>query len=107
MGTSITTTLWDDRATLHHAHLTEKLALGDTAMNEVMQLLTRAGLSVEQAALQVNRLIDQQAFTRAADDIFLGSVWMFLILIPVVWMSRPVMTTVGATDVGADAGGAH
>jgi DHA2 family multidrug resistance protein len=107
MGTSITTTMWDDRATLHHAHLTEKLALGDTAMNEVMQALSRAGLSIEQAALQINRLIDQQAFTRAADDIFLGSAWLFLILIPVVWMSRPVMTSAGATDVGADAGGAH
>jgi len=104
MGTSIATTLWDDRATLHHAHLTERLSQADPVMTEAMSSLTRVGMSVEQAAAQINRLIDQQAFTRAADDIFLGSVWLFLILIPLVWMARPAK----ADDSGpVDAGGAH
>ncbi|HEX5371135.1 MAG TPA: DHA2 family efflux MFS transporter permease subunit [Aquabacterium sp.] len=102
MGTSIATTLWDDRATMHHAHLTEKLTQGDAAFHEALGGLSRAGLSMEQAAAQINRLIDQQAFTRAADDIFLGSVWLFLLLIPLVWMARP------ARDAeSVDAGGAH
>jgi DHA2 family multidrug resistance protein len=104
MGTSIATTLWDDRATLHHAHLTERLSQADPVMTETMGSLTRLGMSVEQAAAQINRLIDQQAFTRAADDIFLGSVWLFLILIPLVWVARPAKTE-GAGP--ADAGGAH
>jgi len=104
MGTSIATTLWDDRATLHHAHLTERLSQADPVMTEAMSSLTRVGMSVEQAAAQINRLIDQQAFTRAADDIFLGSVWLFLILIPLVWVARPAK----ADDSGPmDAGGAH
>ena len=102
MGTSIATTLWDDRASLHHAHLAEKLAQGDTAMSETVQMLGRAGLSVEQAAAYINRLIDQQAFTRAADDVFMGSAWIFLLLIPVVWMARPVKD-----NAPVDAGGAH
>ena len=55
-----------------------------------MGALTRAGLSVEQALSQVTRLIDQQAFTRAADDVFLASAWLFLALIPLVWLARPV-----------------
>jgi DHA2 family multidrug resistance protein len=49
-------------------------------------------------------MMDQQAFTRAADDIFLGSALLFLALIPVVWLSRPVANPVGAP---VDAGGAH
>ena len=52
---------------------------------------------------QVNRLIDQQAFTRAADDIFLGSVFLFLLLIGVIWFARPVRANAAAPDTG----GAH
>jgi DHA2 family multidrug resistance protein len=37
---------------------------------------------------QVNRLIDQQAFTRAADDVFLVSGFIFLSLIVLVWFTR-------------------
>jgi MFS transporter, DHA2 family, multidrug resistance protein len=50
---------------------------------------------------QLNRLIDQQAFTRAADDIFLISAALFLTLIAVVWFTRP------ARGASAGAGGAH
>lgn len=103
-GTSIATTLWDDRATLHHAHLAERLgSAADPALADAMARLSAAGLSPEQAAAQINRLIDQQAFTRAADDIFLGSVFLFLLLIGVIWFARPERATAGA----ADAGGAH
>ena len=58
-----------------------------------------------QALTQINRLIDQQAFTRAVDDIFLGSATVFLLLIGTIWLTeRPARHAgVGA----ADAGGAH
>ena len=49
-----------------------------------------------------HRIIDQQAFTRAADDIFLGSAVLFLGLIAVVWLTRPSRAS-GAVDTG----GAH
>lgn len=102
-GTSISTTLWDDRATLHHAHLVERLASGDPAFTDAMSKLAAAGLSPEQAVAQINRLVDQQAFTRAADDIFLGSAVLFVTLIAMVWLTRRYKG--GAAP--ADAGGAH
>jgi DHA2 family multidrug resistance protein len=35
-------------------------------------------------------MIDQQAFTRAADDIFYASGWFFVILIAIIWIpDRP------------------
>ena len=104
MGVSISTTLWESRAALHHAHLTERLSLGDTVAGETLAGLRSAGLTAEQALTQINRLIDQQAFTRAADDIFLASGAMFLLLIAAIWFTRrpPKM---GSTSV--DAGGAH
>jgi DHA2 family multidrug resistance protein len=101
-GTSITTTLWDDRATLHHAHLTEAITLASSEAAQGFSALRSLGLDAQQAAAQLNRFIDQQAFTRAADDIFLGSAFMFLALIAVVWMTRPARTS-GPVDTG----GAH
>jgi DHA2 family multidrug resistance protein len=45
-------------------------------------------MSAEQAYAQINRLIDQQAFTRAADDIFLASSFLFLSLIVLIWFTK-------------------
>ncbi|WP_374673322.1 DHA2 family efflux MFS transporter permease subunit [Ideonella sp.] len=104
MGTSIATTLWDDRAAMHHAHLAEPLGTGHGALAQTLASLQAAGLSAEQALAQVNRLIDQQAYTRAADDIFLASSLLFLALIGLIWFTRRP-PRLGAAPV--DAGGAH
>ena len=106
MGTSIATTLWESRAALHHAHLVEGLQRGDQALTDAVATLGSAGLSESAALAQINRLIDQQAFTRAADDIFLISALLFLLLIGLVWMTRrPPRAVPGAAAV--DTGGAH
>ncbi len=102
MGTSTVTTLWEDRATLHHVHLAEKITPTDSAAADSFNVLTQLGMSLEQAAGYVNRLIDQQAFTRAADDVYLISSILFLCLIPLVWMTRPQRMA-----AAVDAGGAH
>ena len=104
MGTSVVTTIWDNRATLHHEHLAEKLSLGDTAMSQTMSALQQVGLSADQALAQLNRLVDQQTYTRGVDDVFLASAWLFLLMIPLVWLAKPVKAQGGAA---ADAGGAH
>lgn len=104
MGTSVVTTLWDDRATMHHAHLTEHITRTDPGAMSAFDTLMAQGLSFEQAAAQVTRLIDQQVFTRSANDVFLASAVLFVCLIPLVWMaSRPRPRMAGPSD----AGGAH
>ena len=105
MGTSIATTLWDDRAAMHHAHLTEPLVQGQGVFAQTLDNLKAAGLGTEQALAQVNRLIDQQAYTRAADDIFFASSLLFLTLIALVWFTRRPPRHGGAAP--ADAAGAH
>ncbi|HSI47968.1 MAG TPA: DHA2 family efflux MFS transporter permease subunit [Ideonella sp.] len=105
MGTSIATTLWESRAALHHAHLTEPMTGHGDALSGALTGLNQAGLSTEQALVQINRLIDVQAFTRAADDIFIGSALLFVLLIGLIWLTkRPAAHAGGAP---ADAGGAH
>ena len=102
IGTSMATTLWDNRATLHHAHLSEGLDLGAGEGGQLMQQLTNQGWSVDAIAQVVNRWIDQQAFTRAADDIFWVSAGIFLVLLVPLWLTRPKAGPGGAAvDAGA------
>ncbi|MBP6852277.1 MAG: DHA2 family efflux MFS transporter permease subunit [Rhodoferax sp.] len=106
MGTSIATTLWESRAAMHHAHLTEPLLEGQGAFARALEGLRASGLSEQQALAQINRLIDQQAYTRAADDIFLGSAFLFVLLIGLVWMThrpaRPAGVSPAAPAVPAE-----
>jgi DHA2 family multidrug resistance protein len=97
-GTSIFTTLWDSRASLHHAQLIESLHRGNEGAMQALSRLGASGLSPEQSQAVLNRLVDQQAYTMAATDLFYLSALLFLGLIGLVWRS-------GA--VAADAGGAH
>src|SRR5581483_9053956 len=69
-GTSITTTLWDRRATLHHAQLVEHLTTGNQAATQALSNLQSGGLGSQQSYDLLNRLVDQQAFMLSANDIF-------------------------------------
>ena len=103
MGTSIFTTAWDDRAAMHHAHLAESVNAGSPAAMQALGQLGAGGLSEQQALATVNRLADQQAFTMAATDLFRLSALLFLGLLVLVWLTRPVR----AQTAPVDAGGAH
>ena len=101
-ATSITTTLWWERATLHHAQLVERL----TANPQAAQFMTQvraAGLSRHQGGLLLNQLINQQAYMLSADDIFYASGYLFVAMVVLVWFARPAKTALSA-EVSA---GAH
>jgi MFS transporter, DHA2 family, multidrug resistance protein len=102
-GTSIATTLWEDRATLHHAQLAEAVNQGSPAAQAAFSNLGAAGMPHQQILALMNRMVDVQAFTMAADDIFWISAVVFLLLIPLVWLSHPLR---GAA-AGDAAAGAH
>ena len=101
-GTSIVTTWWDRRATLHHAQLVERITAYDPNSTQALATLQSGGLTPEQSYEAMNRLVDQQAFMLSANDIFYVSAWLFVLLIGVVWLARPVK---GQPAQGA--GGAH
>jgi DHA2 family multidrug resistance protein len=104
-GTSIATTVWQDRAALHHAQLAESINQGNFAATQLLARLNNVGLTADQALAQVNRLIDQQAYMLAVNDVFYASALIFMLLIPVVWLTRPKL---GYASGGADAAaGAH
>lgn len=103
VGTSVSTTLWEDRAALHHAELSELVYHGRQAVDSTLAQLIHAGLSPDQALLYVNRLVDQQAFMLAASDVFSISAWLFLAMIPLVWLTHPQRGANKSMDVASAA----
>lgn len=61
MGTLIATTLWQNRAALHHAPLAESVHAGNAATQSAIAGFASSGLSPTQGLAQINRLNDQQA----------------------------------------------
>jgi DHA2 family multidrug resistance protein len=104
MGTSIVTTVWDSRATVHHAQLSESITQGNAAATSAIAGLQGSGLGPDQVLSQINRLIDQQSFMLAANDVFYASSVLFIFLVPLIWLARPQKGGAGAGDAAA---GAH
>jgi MFS transporter, DHA2 family, multidrug resistance protein len=101
-GTSIATTFWDHRATLHHAQLAEQI--GGSPASQTLATMQANGLTPEQSYAALNRLVDQQAFMLSANDVFYVSALLFLALIGVVWLARPAKGGAGGSEAAA---GAH
>jgi DHA2 family multidrug resistance protein len=101
IGTSIFTTLWEDRAILHHAEIAETVNRGSIAATQTLNQLGAGGYDSAQALATVNRMVDQQAYTMAATDLFFVSALLFLLMLVFVWTTKP------AKNVAVDAAGAH
>ncbi|WP_374408428.1 DHA2 family efflux MFS transporter permease subunit [Hydrogenophaga sp.] len=101
VGTSLFTTLWENRAAMHHAQLVEAIHPGSPTATATIAQLMAGGLTREQALTSIDRLVNQQAFTLAVTDLFYLSSAMFFVLVLVIWTSKPVR------GAGGGGGGAH
>ncbi len=89
VGTSIFTTVWENRAALHHAQLAETINRGNESAQSALSQLGSGGFTHEQSLAVVNRMIDQQSFTMAATDLFYLSSALFVLMVALVWFARP------------------
>jgi MFS transporter, DHA2 family, multidrug resistance protein len=101
-ATSIATTLWESRAALHHARIVERLTPYDPAATGALQSLGALGMAPEQQYAFLNQMVNRQAFTLSALDLFYGSALLLVILIPLLWIARPPRQ-----QTGPDAAAAH
>ncbi len=100
-GTSISTTLWENRASMHHAHLAESVSAANPATAQALAGLQASGFDGTQSLAMLDRLVNVQSYVLAADDIFYGSAVVFLALLPFIWIARR------SKSAAVDAGGAH
>ncbi len=101
VGTSLFTTLWESRAALHHAQLSESVNRGNATAVQTLSQLAASGYTPEQALATVNRMLDQQAYTLAVTDVFYLSSMLFFALLVLLWAAKP------RPGAAAGGGGAH
>ncbi len=90
-GTSIASTAWDSRTQHHRVHLVEGASReGWSLEHPFFDPLRAVGLELEPIRARLERLIEDQALTLGANDIFLVSAGLYLTLILPVLLSRPV-----------------
>ncbi len=102
IGTSLSTTLWDNRSSLHHAQLAEHTGPDNPLFSQTVHALTAQGMSEPGAWAVLERTLGIQASTLAAADIFWLSALLFLGLIGLIWFTHPLRSS-----LPADAAGAH
>ncbi len=101
-GASIYTSNWENRSVVHHAVLTEHINFANQVSDAVLNMLTKMGMTQQQALSFVNNLINQQAATLAANDLTWLSALLFIALTGFIWLIHPPKTRSAATaDAGA------
>ncbi len=103
IGTSIATTVWTNRSIFHHARLTEQATPYTVSYVEFLgQIHNSLGVGPGTQRMIFNNMVDVQSHTLAIDDIFFVTAIIFILLIPLVWITKPA--AVDAKEVSA---GAH
>jgi DHA2 family multidrug resistance protein len=105
IGTSIFTTAWDHRTSFHHAQLTERASTFDPTFGQSMKQLGSMGLDTPQGYSLFDRLVNQQAAQLGVNDLFYISSIIFLVLIALIWITKPERS--GGGDSSAAASAAH
>lgn len=95
---SITTTIWDNRETLHQSRMAESAP--GAMIDGALQQMQHAGLSGLQAVAAVTNIAVKQAYALASIDFFWASGWLMLAAVPLIWLTRKPQPAGGAAAAG-------
>ncbi|MDA3912970.1 DHA2 family efflux MFS transporter permease subunit [Oleiagrimonas sp.] len=84
---SITTFLWDRRSVVHHAQLASHITPYSPISRAALQHLGHS--HTQKAAAMINQTITVQSFQMSFNDIMHVLGWIFIGLVPVLWLTRP------------------
>ncbi|NII09531.1 DHA2 family efflux MFS transporter permease subunit [Oleiagrimonas sp. C23AA] len=85
---SITTFVWDRRAVVHHAQLASHITPYNPISRNALQNMARGG-HIKRAEEVINGMITRQGFQMAFNDIMHVLGWVFVALVPILWLTRP------------------
>jgi MFS transporter, DHA2 family, multidrug resistance protein len=82
-GTSITTTAWQNFASIHRTTLVGSL----NGVQGMLDTMTKGGMSAAQALGQLDRMTDSQSVMIATDHVFLVCAAVFIVGACAVWIA--------------------
>jgi MFS transporter, DHA2 family, multidrug resistance protein len=99
VGTSLLSTKWSDRTIFHHARLVDQTSVNNpNFINTIANLQTTLHFSTAKATALFESSLDAQASMLGLNDIFWMSAVIFIVIVPLIWLTRP---TRGASAPGA------
>lgn len=87
-GTAIFVTLWDRRTTLHHSQLGESINAYRPVVTQAQAQVHQLGLSSDSTNQFLDLVVEQQAAMLGLNDVFWLCGWIFLAMIPFLWLCR-------------------
>jgi DHA2 family multidrug resistance protein len=96
IATALTVFMWNRRTDYHHAVLTEHVRNSAGAWTGYQTGLASHGVTGTAALQYVDRVIANQAMTLGVNDVFHVLGWLYLLLIPFIWLAKPPFTARGA-----------
>jgi MFS transporter, DHA2 family, multidrug resistance protein len=101
VGTSIAGNEWNNRTVLHHVRLTEQASFGNPLFTQQIDASrTVLGIDTHAAQALFDTTVSSQAAMMGLNDVFFVSAIIFVLIIPLIWITRPARG-------GGDAAGAH
>jgi DHA2 family multidrug resistance protein len=88
-GASLFTSIWQNRAAVHHTRLAEAITAFDPVRSGTFGTLTQRGLDAQQAYGLVDATLTNQAFVMAANDVFWAAAIAIVGITSIVWLARP------------------
>jgi DHA2 family multidrug resistance protein len=89
IATAMTVFMWNRRTDYHHAVLTEHIRDAAGGWTNFQAQLGNLGISGTGAFEYVERAITTQAMTLGVNDVFHVLAWIYLLLIPFLWLAKP------------------
>jgi len=103
VGTSIAGNSWNNRTVLHHVRLTEQANVNNPVFTQqIDSSQALLNLNTQSAHALFDSTVNSQAAMMGLNDIFFISAIIYILIIPLIWITRP-----GKGGGGADAAGAH
>jgi MFS transporter, DHA2 family, multidrug resistance protein len=100
-ATSLTTTFWDRRETLHQSRLSDAITVYSPTYQQTLQQLHSSGFSDQAAAGVMTQSMVGQSYLLSSLDLFYLSAWLSVVMIPLCFMvrrPRPTGHVVAAAD---------
>jgi DHA2 family multidrug resistance protein len=100
VATAVTVFYWNDRSEHHYATMAGHITPDSPAWDAYQAQLGALGVHGDAAYAAAAQVINTQALTMGANDIFRILAVLFVVLVPLVWLAKPPFRAVGT-------GGAH
>jgi DHA2 family multidrug resistance protein len=92
-GTSLSIELWTHLEIFHHARLSESITEFNPNTVQFYNSLYEKGFQTEMINQITDRLVEQQAFMLSTNDLSWLGAWLFICMIPILFLSRNVQAS--------------